>query len=90
MLPQTPRGTSIEVKILRVPAPVAPLGKIDCLHCGTPLEIHQPEGGLPERLLGTCEHCHSWYLWDLGPAGDWAALVLLPAARHVLKTLEDA
>jgi hypothetical protein len=36
-----------------------------CPNCGVPLAIHQPEEQSPDRLLGTCEDCHSWFLLDL-------------------------
>jgi hypothetical protein len=35
---------------------------IDCPRCRAPLMIHQPDMQLPDRLLGTCDHCHAWFL----------------------------
>jgi hypothetical protein len=35
-----------------------------CLDCHGPLEIHQPDTRLPDRLLGACSSCSAWYLID--------------------------
>lgn len=32
-----------------------------CPHCGTTLNLHQPDEGTPNQLLGTCESCSHWY-----------------------------
>ena len=34
----------------------------DCPNCQSDLQIHQPDPGLPDRLLAVCEECHHWYL----------------------------
>src|SRR3954447_11206509 len=39
--------------------------KARCTKCQLPLELHQPDPELPERLLGTCEGCNAWYLMDV-------------------------
>jgi uncharacterized protein YbaR (Trm112 family) len=36
-----------------------------CPECRSPLEFHQPDEGLPDRLLGTCPGCHRWYVLDV-------------------------
>ena len=36
-----------------------------CENCGCELQLHQPDPDLPERLLGTCQECKSWFLVDL-------------------------
>ena len=41
---------------------------ICCPNCESPLAIHQPDPGLPDRLLATCDDCKSWYV--LGAAGS--------------------
>src|SRR5689334_7442705 len=33
-----------------------------CRACGSDLILHQPDPEMPERLLGTCGGCKSWYL----------------------------
>jgi hypothetical protein len=32
--------------------------------CHAPLDLHQPDAGRPDRLLGTCEACNAWLLVD--------------------------
>jgi hypothetical protein len=36
-----------------------------CLACGEPLEFHQPDLDLPDRLLGICLACKVWFLIQL-------------------------
>lgn len=45
-----------------------------CPECATPLAIHQPDPGLPDRLLGTCPSCRTWSLLD----GDGGLVAILP------------
>ncbi len=54
----------------RVPA------EVPCLSCGVALELHQPDGDAPQRLLGTCDACGGWHLIDC----DGSVVVLLPEA----------
>ena len=42
--------------------------RIHCLACDCELILHQPDPDLPERLLGTCDACKSWFLVE-GVAG---------------------
>lgn len=48
-----------------------------CPGCGTDLDLHQPDPHLPDRLLGTCPECKSWFVIDLA-AG---AMAPVPAAE---------
>jgi hypothetical protein len=32
------------------------------VHCDWDLELHQPDAELPDRLLGICVVCKTWYL----------------------------
>lgn len=41
-----------------------PLTEIACPRCSEYLVVHMPDPDLPERLLGTCCECKSWYLMD--------------------------
>ena len=59
-----------------------PLTEIECLNCGDPLAIHQPDEGFPERMLGACEQCRDWFLWDFDAGTNEAVLVLLPDRDH--------
>ena len=33
-----------------------------CSGCHRDLALHQPDPQSPDRLLGTCEECHAWFL----------------------------
>jgi hypothetical protein len=55
------------------PVPAAPIGESTCGACGAPLELHQPDADLPDRLLGICQVCKAWWLLD-GEAGLMARL----------------
>ncbi len=55
------------------------LSDIQCLGCESPLDFHQPDPDLPDRMLGTCDSCKSWYLLDFGNGGLEALLTRLPA-----------
>jgi uncharacterized protein YbaR (Trm112 family) len=54
--------------------------RIDCLAgtscpcCPDNLVVHQPDPEMPDRLLGTCEECKSWYLID----AESGVMALLP------------
>ncbi len=39
-----------------------------CEDCDCPVDIHQPDVERPQRLLGTCPECGTWYLL-VGAAG---------------------
>lgn len=45
-----------------------------CPNCGAPLVLHQPDAGLPHRLLAVCESCTAWYV------SDACGLLLTPIA----------
>ncbi|MDR3638434.1 MAG: hypothetical protein P4L84_31815 [Isosphaeraceae bacterium] len=36
--------------------------ELPCPRCGEFLVIHAPDPSTPERMLGVCAECHSWYL----------------------------
>ena len=35
-----------------------------CTSCHDSLVLHQPDEDLPDRLLGTCQECRTWFLID--------------------------
>ena len=37
-----------------------------CRTCGSDLVLHQPDPQMPERILGACGECKSWFLLDSG------------------------
>jgi hypothetical protein len=44
------------------------LSGVECAGCQDFLMIHQPDDRLPDRLLGTCPSCSTWYLIDAAAA----------------------
>ena len=78
MEPIASREVAIRMRFATVPACLDGLSLISCLSCRKPLDIHQPDPDLPERILATCEACKSWHLVDYDPATDLAVVVLLP------------
>ena len=51
-----------------------------CLACDAYLDLHQPDAGSPEWLVGVCGRCGHWYLIDLTPETDEGLMTLLPGA----------
>jgi hypothetical protein len=50
-----------------------------CRTCGEYLDLHQPDCELPDRLLGTCGNCKTWYLLnDDQESVEIAASILCP------------
>lgn len=58
------------------------------MSCDFSLDLHQPEPGYPDRLLGICGVRH-WYILDLVSYGDEAAMVLVPEASLFLKVGDE-
>ena len=50
---------------------------IRCTECQSSLELHQPDPERPDRLLGTCADCDTWYLMDVARG----VMVLLPVTE---------
>jgi hypothetical protein len=58
--------------------PVAPASmSICCPRCEYSLTLHQPDFGLPDRLLATCDECKSWFLANC----DGTVLIPVPKLR---------
>ena len=79
------RETTVSVVVIAVDLGIESPDSITCLSCNTLLEIHQPESGFPDRMLGTCHHCHSWYLWDFDSQTNQAVMVQLPDQGYFQK-----
>jgi hypothetical protein len=73
---------TVELALLRFSTLPDALEKVRCLNCSQRIEVHQPDAGFPERMLGTCERCRYWYLMDLVPDANEAVMVLLPDGSH--------
>ena len=55
------------------------LASFICLGCRGLLDVHQPDAGLPDRMLATCEHCKGWHVIESASDGKTALVALLPA-----------
>jgi hypothetical protein len=56
-----------------------------CLACEGSLDLHQPDAGSPDRIVGICMNCGRWYLLDAIPGTDEAVMFLLPDGGSLLK-----
>jgi hypothetical protein len=80
-----PRMISVPLTVVPLSShPVVPT-ETPCLGCGSSLQLHQPDGNAPQRLLGTCDTCGSWHLIDC----DRAVTVLLPDATEICDIKAD-
>jgi hypothetical protein len=74
--------TTIRVGLSRISLHADDIGMRLCPNCAHPMDLHQPDSGLPERMLWTCNHCATWYLMDINAVGSDAVLVCLPDHGH--------
>jgi len=51
---------SLDVK--RLTYDPADPGIVQCTSCHDSLIMHQPDENVPDRLLGTCPECRTWFL----------------------------
>src|SRR5256885_13296563 len=72
------KSVSADLDLLRFPMRMVKAVRACCLHCSSPLALHQPDPESPERLLGVCEQCKHWFLIDLLPNLSEGVLVRLP------------
>jgi hypothetical protein len=64
----------VSLDLVRTPIATQSYGELDCKRCDAPLDFHQPDERLPNRLLGTCPECNAWFLID----SEAELMVLLP------------
>ena len=57
---------------------------LQCPDCDNLLEVHQPESGFPDRMLGTCHECHRWFVADFVTGQEEGIIVFLPDAKFFL------
>ncbi len=60
-----------------------------CINCDVDLDLHQPDPGSPDRLIGVCDACGRWFVIDSIPGTVEATMVLLPDGAFFLKALTD-
>jgi uncharacterized protein YbaR (Trm112 family) len=54
--------------VFRLRSDVMDLSAVVCPDCRDLLTIHQPDERLPDRLIGICDGCPSWFLIELNAA----------------------
>jgi hypothetical protein len=74
MLTIASRSVSVILGLFRIP--LLPNDLVRCPACDGDLDLHQPDPGDPDRLLGVCEECGDWFLMDLMP--DQAEWMVVP------------
>lgn len=76
--PNPEQEISIPLRIVTMPGCPDGLSTIACLNCHETLDIHQPDGELPDRLLATCSACQGWHVIECDSESKDALIVLLP------------
>jgi hypothetical protein len=84
MKPAKLHMVDMTLKALTFPKVGEALEQLPCPDCGNLLEIHQPESGFPDRMLGTCHQCHRWFVADFVPGHDEGVIVFLPNPKFFL------
>lgn len=64
---------------------VEPGSPPQCQACAKPLDLSQPDERRPERLLGVCLTCGTWYLVEATDAGNPVVVRLANAAPRVTR-----
>jgi hypothetical protein len=54
----------VALEVIKLCSDGVVLSETACPCCREPLAIHQPDPGWPERLLGACHSCRTWFLID--------------------------
>ena len=85
MTPHLPVKALVSLAMARFPTLCDNLSQILCMSCATSLDLHQPNAGFPDRLLGICPECQRWHILDLMPDEDEAVIVSVPEAGLFLK-----
>lgn len=80
---------TVTVRLARVSTRPEDAEVVVCSQCGESLELHQPDAGFPDRMLGTCDVCRTWFLMDLIPGEPAAVMVVLPDANFFLDAMGE-
>jgi hypothetical protein len=82
---------SVPMRATRFATTPEGIASVRCLNCDSPLELHQPDPELPERLLASCGQCDGWHVISLTADQTEAVIVLLPdcdTLRHTVTAAE--
>ncbi len=88
MSPNRPKTATVTLHLIHFSEHSDLLAGIRCLACQRLLEMHQPDVGFPERMLGICPACKSWYLMDLVQDEPEAVMVTLPDGNYFRDALQ--
>ena len=78
MEPKPDREVASGLKLETIPVRLDDLTSLLCLACRRPLDVHQPDAALPDRMLATCAYCKGWHVVERVPDGVTAVMALLP------------
>jgi hypothetical protein len=78
MHPNAPRRVLTVLDVILFSAPQGDLAWVRCANCRKSLDLSQPDGDFPERLLGVCTSCRRWALIELAADETDGVMILLP------------
>lgn len=82
------RSREIKVDVrLRVLTLESDVPAASCPDCDQPLNLHQPDEGMPAQLLATCETCSLWFAIHEHPTSERGLVMFEIAARQVVAAL---
>jgi hypothetical protein len=68
------------------------LGTLQCLRCGAPLELDQPDIDEPGRLIASCsescEECGTLHLVEVSEAAGESVLLIMPTRAELRQLLD--
>jgi len=88
MPPKRTATVMARLDVLPFATPAEDLTWVRCVHCKSPLDLLQPEVQFPERLLGICEECSSWYFIQLVLERSEVIMLQIPEQRSLREGAE--
>jgi hypothetical protein len=84
------QSVTVPFELNTLPVPPNELTLIPCLKCETPLNILQPDPGIPDQLLGACGGCGAWFAIWIRDDENLAVVVHLSIIDIVRRKLGSA
>jgi hypothetical protein len=81
-MPRDTRTVQVTLTMLRFSTAPQDIDGGCCLACDEYLDLHQPDAGSPDRMVGICDRCGRWYLIVVTSGTDDAVMVLLPDGEY--------
>ncbi len=85
MSPKTPVTALVSLTVTRFSTSHDDFSRVTCLSCDIGLDLHQPDPGSPDRLLGICAGCQHWFILEVLTDQDGVVMVMVPEARDFLR-----